>query len=76
MRMCVYLSQQWILFCALKTVSYTLESVVRGYHIYKTIWTPVIGQILEVQFVGVGKNNRQGGCGVQGALLQNNNEVM
>ena len=28
--------------------SYTLESVVRGHHVYKTIWTPVI-QIPPVQ---------------------------
>lgn len=28
--------------------SYTLESVVRGHHVYMNHWTPAIGQILEV----------------------------
>ena len=27
---------------------FTLESVVRGHHVYKRIWTPVVGQELQV----------------------------
>ena len=28
--------------------SFLLESVIRGHHVYKTNWTPVIGQVLQV----------------------------
>ena len=28
---------------------YTLESVVRGHHIYKRIWTPHVGEKLQLQ---------------------------
>ena len=28
---------------------YTVESVVRGHHIYKSVWTPVIGETLTLQ---------------------------
>ena len=28
---------------------YEKESVVRGHHVYKVIWTPVIGEELEVR---------------------------
>lgn len=28
---------------------FTVESVVRGYHIYKTIWTPYIGEKLPLE---------------------------
>ena len=49
MRTCVSVAAMDSLLCSEDSESYTLESVVRGYHVYKTIWTPVIGQILEVQ---------------------------
>lgn len=29
--------------------SYSLNSAIRGHHIYKSTWAPVIGQILEVK---------------------------
>ena len=29
--------------------SFILESSVRGHHVYKVIWMPVIGEILQVQ---------------------------
>ena len=32
---------------------YEKESVVRGHHVYKAIWTPVIGEELEVRTVGL-----------------------
>ena len=28
--------------------SLCIESVVRGHHIYKDIWTPVLGQVLDI----------------------------
>ena len=28
---------------------YTVEGEIRGYHVYKTAWTPVIGHMLDVQ---------------------------
>ena len=28
---------------------YSLDSVVRGHHIYKAVWTPVVGEVLAVQ---------------------------
>ena len=28
---------------------YMLESTVRGHHVYKVTWTPVVGQVLHVQ---------------------------
>ena len=28
--------------------SFTFESAVRGYHVFKRIWTPVNGQLLQV----------------------------
>ena len=31
-----------------ETESCTLESAVRGHHVYKTTWSPVIGQVLQV----------------------------
>ena len=31
------------------TESFILESVVRGHHIYKRIWTPVLGERLQVK---------------------------
>ena len=31
-----------------ETESCTLESAVRGHHVYKTTWSPAIGQVLQV----------------------------
>ena len=31
------------------TRTYKIDSVVRGHHIYKTIWTPLLGEILEAE---------------------------
>ena len=28
---------------------YTVKEEIRGHHVYKTTWTPVIGQMLDVQ---------------------------
>ena len=28
---------------------YSVESVVRGHHIYKSIWTPLIGEVLTAE---------------------------
>ena len=30
-------------------LSVTFNSVIREYHVYKTIWTPIIGETLELQ---------------------------
>ena len=32
-----------------ETESCTLESAVRGHHVYKTTWSPAIGQVLQVR---------------------------
>ena len=29
--------------------SYTIEAVIRGYHVYKEIWESVVGQVLPCQ---------------------------
>ena len=29
--------------------TFTMESAIRGHHIYKGIWTPVLGQVLETK---------------------------
>lgn len=29
--------------------SFQLESSVRGHHVFKSVWTPVVGQLLQVQ---------------------------
>lgn len=29
--------------------SFTLESYIRGHHVYHTIWTPIIGEVLPVK---------------------------
>ena len=31
-----------------ETESCTLESAVRGHHVYKTTWSPAVGQVLQV----------------------------
>ena len=31
-----------------ETESCTLESAARGHHVYKTMWSPAIGQVLQV----------------------------
>ena len=31
------------------TTTYEIDSVVRGHHAYKTIWTPLLGETLEVR---------------------------
>ena len=31
------------------TSTYEIDSVVRGHHVYKTIWTPVLSETLEVE---------------------------
>ena len=30
-------------------VRYDIDSVVRGHHVYKTVWTPVIGEQLHLE---------------------------
>ena len=37
---------------------HTLESTVRGHHVYKAIWTPVVGQVLHVQSEDSNKYDR------------------
>ena len=29
--------------------SFQLESAVRGHHVFKSVWTPVVGELLQVQ---------------------------
>ena len=31
------------------SVAFTLESYARGHHVYHTVWTPVIGEVLPVK---------------------------
>ena len=37
---------------------YTLEGEIRGHHVYKATWTPVIGQILDVQAESANRHDR------------------
>ena len=40
----VYLKKVWS--CLLNIAALTLESVIRGHHIYKSRWTPLLGETL------------------------------
>ena len=39
------------------SATFILESVVRGHHIYKRIWTPMLGEILEIKLEETNSND-------------------
>ena len=49
---------------------YEFHTVVRGHHVYKTVWTPVIDETLQVAQEGTSRHNKytvaisKGGCTV------------
>ena len=53
--------------------SFTIESYIRGHHVYHTIWTPIIGEVLPVKrankindydcFAVAVLKDGEGGCG-------------
>ncbi len=39
------------------SATFILESVVRGHHIYKRIWTPMLGEILQIKLEETNSND-------------------
>ena len=39
------------------SATFILESVVRGHHIYKRIWTPMLGEILQIELEETNSND-------------------
>ena len=49
--------------------SYLFESVVRGHHVYKRLWSPAIGEVLQLTPEETNEHDRFAACLVKGDVV-------